>query len=216
MKRVLFAIIGILLISSTGSSQSLNPRELKQEIRSYRSANEHKIINEYREFLSIPNVSRDRENIRRNAAEYTFEIGPGLNKNIIADLLKLNNPQELLGKTDDSGLQFRSFKVSVRKAVEEGPEIPDRYFLDQNYPNPFNPETMIRFGLPNSGSVTLKIYNILGQEVRTVVDGFRNAGIHTVKWDGRNNTGQRVATGVYIYRLITSESMTVKKMIMIR
>jgi flagellar hook assembly protein FlgD len=92
----------------------------------------------------------------------------------------------------------------------------------QNYPNPFNPGTTIRYVLPNPSRVTLRIYNILGQIVRTLVDGSQYGGQFDVSWDGRTDGGIPVATGVYIYRLEASgianpaQSITaVKKMLLI-
>lgn len=77
--------------------------------------------------------------------------------------------------------------------------------LSQNYPNPFNPTTAIRYQLPKSGSVELTIYNLLGQEIRKLVNENRIAGQYTVQWDGRDETGAAVASGVYLYRLKAGE-----------
>jgi flagellar hook assembly protein FlgD/DNA/RNA endonuclease YhcR with UshA esterase domain len=79
--------------------------------------------------------------------------------------------------------------------------IPTQYSLDQNYPNPFNPSTTIRFGLPVAASVRLTVYDALGREVSTLVNQEMGAGYLTVNWNGTNNDGARVASGVYFYRL---------------
>ncbi len=79
--------------------------------------------------------------------------------------------------------------------------IPVEYNLGQNYPNPFNPSTRIAYALPEQASVTLKIYNLLGQEVITLADNVQEAGFHEVVWNARNRDGQSVGTGVYFYRL---------------
>ena len=79
--------------------------------------------------------------------------------------------------------------------------IPETYVLSQNYPNPFNPATIIRYGLPVQSSVSLKIYNILGQEVVTLADDVKTAGYYDVHWNGRNQYGSPVASGVYFYRI---------------
>ena len=95
--------------------------------------------------------------------------------------------------------------------------IPSGFYLSQNYPNPFNPSTNIQFGLPKSDFVTLRIYNILGQEVVSIYDNCQiNAGHHTVNWNGLNDNGFRVSTGIYIYRLETNTKIISKKMILIR
>jgi len=91
-----------------------------------------------------------------------------------------------------------------------GPSIPKTFALEQNYPNPFNPETQIQYQLPKDSDVTLRIFNMMGQKVRTLVNETKQAGSYTIKWDGRNNSGQKVATGVYIY-LIKAGSFTQSK-----
>ncbi len=80
-------------------------------------------------------------------------------------------------------------------------EVPGSFVLSQNYPNPFNPSSTIRYGLPNSATVRLVVYNQLGQEVVTLASGIQNAGTHEVRWDGRNSAGTQVGSGVYFYRL---------------
>ncbi len=94
--------------------------------------------------------------------------------------------------------------------------IPSAFELSQNYPNPFNPSTIIRFALPKSSFVTLKIYNILGQEVKTLVNENRNAGTYSVQWNGDDNFGIQAASGAYIYRIISGENVVTKKMILLR
>jgi uncharacterized delta-60 repeat protein len=80
------------------------------------------------------------------------------------------------------------------------------FLLEQNYPNPFNPSTTISFRLSTFSEVRLEIYNLLGQKVRTLVNESKAAGVHTVKWDGANDTGQPAASGVYLYRLVVGEA----------
>lgn len=94
--------------------------------------------------------------------------------------------------------------------------LPDRVELFQNYPNPFNPSTTIRFAVPEEARVSLVIYNILGQEVRTVADAFTAPGYHELQWNGRNGLGKSVASGVYIYRLVVGKSVFTRKMMLIR
>lgn len=80
-------------------------------------------------------------------------------------------------------------------------EVPTTYALSQNYPNPFNPTTTIRYALPEPAAVSLRIYNMLGQEIATLVDAQQEAGYHSVPWRGTNHEGAAVASGVYLYRL---------------
>ncbi len=94
---------------------------------------------------------------------------------------------------------------------------PDNYKLSQNYPNPFNPSTNIDFTLPISKAISIKIYNTLGQEVRTLINNRKYAaGTYTVQWDGRDNNGNPVASGVYIYKLIFGNFAKSKKMTLVR
>jgi N-acetylneuraminic acid mutarotase len=78
---------------------------------------------------------------------------------------------------------------------------PVSFRLDQNYPNPFNPQTRIKYELLHAGKVVLKVYNIVGQEICTLVDEVKPAGLFEVEWDGRDNTSHRVASGMYLYRI---------------
>lgn len=88
--------------------------------------------------------------------------------------------------------------------------------LDQNYPNPFNLQTGLTFTLGTSSDVTLKVHNLLGQEVATLAAGHLPAGTHYATWDGRNNNGVVVASGVYLYRLVTSEGVYTRKMTLLK
>jgi hypothetical protein len=100
----------------------------------------------------------------------------------------------------------------VDEKLAEARAIPTTYELSQNFPNPFNPVTAIRYGLPKAKSVTLKIYNLLGAEVATLVnDEHRAAGYHVAIWDGRNKNGGVVASGVHVYRLQAGEFVVDKK-----
>jgi N-acetylneuraminic acid mutarotase len=86
--------------------------------------------------------------------------------------------------------------------------VPKAYTLSQNYPNPFNPQTRIKYELPHAGKVVLKVYNILSQEICTLVDEVKPAGLFEAVWDGRDNTGHWVASGVYLYQLEVQDSST--------
>jgi hypothetical protein len=80
--------------------------------------------------------------------------------------------------------------------------IPTVYALAQNYPNPFNPSTIIEYSVPIASEVSLEIYNILGQRVKVLVNSEQVAGYYEVSWDGRNETGSTVGSGMYIYRMV--------------
>jgi hypothetical protein len=103
-----------------------------------------------------------------------------------------------------------SFTYSNEIEVEAN-FTPKEFVLYQNYPNPFNPSTTIKFSIPQSSLVTLKIYNALGQEVRTLVNGFTESGLHTINFDASN-----LNSGVYFYKLDAGQFSEVKKMTLIK
>ena len=90
---------------------------------------------------------------------------------------------------------------------------PEYFSLGQNYPNPFNPQTQFHYDLPKSGNIHLAIYDVLGKEVYTVLNGYQRAGKHNVLWTGINNKGLQVQSGIYFYRLTTDSEITTKKMV---
>jgi len=94
--------------------------------------------------------------------------------------------------------------------------IPAITSLNGNYPNPFNPETEINFGLAKGDDVKLIVYNILGQKVKTLVNNPMNAGNHKVVWNGKNDSGQSVSSGVYFYRMTTNKYSKTAKMILMK
>ena len=95
--------------------------------------------------------------------------------------------------------------------------LPTGHELSQNFPNPFNPITTIRYGLPQDESVTLKVYDLLGKEISTLINHERKkAGYHIAIWDGRNGQGEPVTSGVYLYHILTSNFSSVKKMVIKR
>jgi hypothetical protein len=94
-------------------------------------------------------------------------------------------------------------------------EIPQNHVVLINYPNPFNPSTIIYYELPKSENIEIKIYDILGREVKTLYDNFHNTGTFTLIWDGRNNWNAPVAAGVYLCRLRTKDQFKVHKMVLL-
>ena len=101
--------------------------------------------------------------------------------------------------------------MHVNPISEKVTTIPEKLNLSQNYPNPFNPITTIEYNLPKEGRVTLKIYDVLGQEVITLVHGKQRSGSHKVNFNGSN-----FATGIYIYRLIFDGQENIRKMVLIK
>lgn len=127
-----------------------------------------------------------------------------------------------------SGLEETLLSVSINQylTISEGEisqvlddevnRLPDRYNVSMNYPNPFNSSTSIEFGLPRQSQVTVTVYNLLGQNIRSLVDRDESAGNYTIIWDGKDASGEPVASGVYFYRFETGDHSETKKMLLLR
>jgi hypothetical protein len=112
--------------------------------------------------------------------------------------------------------QFTAIDLGTT-GVKEVPTIPTEFSLSQNYPNPFNPTTSIKFGLPVQASVTMEVYNVLGVKVRTLMHGeVMSAGIHQMEWNGKDDAGISVTSGVYLYRINAGTFQVTKKMMMLK
>ena len=119
---------------------------------------------------------------------------------------------------DDMLLVAQEPPATEPTAIETSEEraMPSGYSLSQNYPNPFNPETTIRYALPVEGRVSVTIYNTSGQRIRTLVEGEQTAGYHHTVWDGQDDSGQAVASGLYLCRVICGEFSSVRKLLLVR
>jgi hypothetical protein len=107
--------------------------------------------------------------------------------------------------------------MSVATGIKgPGNIVPAVFSVDQNYPNPFNPSTIIRYNIPQAAVVSVKIYNMIGQEVKTLFNGNLTAGVHNVTWNGDNNFGSKVASGIYIYLVKYNDQFQVKKMVLLK
>ncbi len=119
-----------------------------------------------------------------------------------------------------SGYQLlprKTADINVGVSVKEDEIInPKAFSLGQNYPNPFNPTTAISYEIPKASDISIKVYNLLGQEIRTLFKGKQNAGKFVITWDGRDNAGKAVSTGIYFYRLNAPNFIQTRKMIMIK
>ncbi|MCH8026875.1 MAG: T9SS type A sorting domain-containing protein [candidate division Zixibacteria bacterium] len=112
---------------------------------------------------------------------------------------------------------LQSFQLDISTDIEDGEELlPMDYKLEQNYPNPFNPTTQIEFTLPRRSDVQILIYNSLGQLVKTLLNRGKPAGTHSVIWNGKNQAGNTVSSGVYFYKLTAGDFVQSKKMILLK
>ena len=172
-----------------------------------------------------PNIESDLDNYNvYRGTDESFIPGSG---NLLAspcDTLYFDG-----GWTWDSGYWYKVSTVDIHDneslfAVlgpesvtgEDDPDMPQVNFLSQNYPNPFNPVTVIAFGLSEPANVRLQIYDVAGRLVRTLVDENREAGVFNETWEGLDNGGCSIASGVYFYRLIVGDFVQTRKMVLLR
>jgi len=137
------------------------------------------------------------------------------NYNLI-NLNQLTNGQQVIvwavfdASSNKSALQIQS-KVTSPTGVEESPLVVDEFILDQNYPNPFNPSTMISFTILADQLVTLKVFNSLGEEVRTLINSNLSKGTHNI-----NFNADGLSSGFYLYKLESSNQVQVRKMMLLK
>ena len=111
----------------------------------------------------------------------------------------------------DYGMIMKGTDIFTTGIQNEGNIIPDKYFLNQNYPNPFNPTTKISFALPKAGQVTIKVFDVLGKEIETLVNESLKPGTYEAAFDGSN-----YPSGVYFYRLTSDGFVETKRMVLIK
>ncbi len=117
---------------------------------------------------------------------------------------------------DDVRLLTRAPEAATAVVESRHGGVPHDFGLDQNYPNPFNAGTVIRFALPTASAVELELFNLSGQQVATLVQGQRPAGAYTVRWDGRDEGGRELASGLYLYRLRAGAQVETRKLLLLR
>ena len=110
---------------------------------------------------------------------------------------------------------LQSVTITVTSVSNEE-QTPERFSLGQNYPNPFNPTTTIEYQLPRDSQVVLQIYNLLGQRIRTLLNQSQPAGMHSAVWEGRNDLGQTVSSGIYIYKIQVGSFTETHKMVFLQ
>jgi len=121
----------------------------------------------------------------------------------LAEIEATNGPRSI---TFDAG-----FVLSIDEDL-----LPDIFALHQNYPNPFNPVTTIRFDVPDESHIRMDVYNILGQQVATLVNSTLQPGFHAIRWNGTNDMGKPLASGMYIYKIQAKDFISVKKLVLMK
>lgn len=151
------------------------------------------------------------------AGEYQVEAsGAGFSDGFYGGTNESNAAIVSVGNGEDALEVNLEMEIDNITSVQNGvPGVPGSFALSQNYPNPFNPETTIKYQLAESADVTLKVYNLLGQEVVSLVNDVQVAGNYTVSWDGKNSFGRPVASGIYIFRLEAGDKFHLSKRMML-
>ena len=138
----------------------------------------------------------------------------------VSDSVRIRILQRNYNYFDHYELNSGNFSITPRLqtnvTAEDNAALPDKFELNQNWPNPFNPETSIRFRIPKRSLVELSIYNLAGQKIRALVGSELAAGSHTIVWDGKNDNGRSLSSGVYLYRLRYEGVSLTRKMILLK
>jgi len=163
-------------------------------------------------------------------AKFVFNSNTNLQDNLSAGAITLRFPN---GSIPVGSVISTSYRINGQKIVagptltlnsgeivlavnEAGNTIPTKFNLYQNYPNPFNPSTIIRYDIPKSSAVRIMIYDILGREVRTLVNEQKAPGSYSVQWKGDDNSGYKVSSGIYLYMIKSGDYVNTRKMIIMK
>jgi len=155
--------------------------------------------------------------IFKNCISFTFDVYQVKDEEITYTFAENTGPITIYyGYGGTQRLKSAIINGKVIASVDDHISKPCGYYLFQNYPNPFNPSTTIRFELPEKAFVTLKVFDVFGHRVRTLVDGEVTAGSHTVSWDGRSSFGLDVAAGLYLANLRAGGEVKTIKLLLVR
>ncbi len=173
----------------------------------------------------ISMVSKEAPDLASGAgpiANLHFKLNEGVNT-VKLTPVELDNPNHSLtyyyNDYSSGAPEVKVIHPDVETAevsFTNGGALPTAYALSQNSPNPFNPTTKIQYALPQAGDVKISVFNILGQNVRDLVDGYMEAGNHEVVWDSKDRGGSAVASGVYFYKISATNFAETKKMVLLK
>jgi hypothetical protein len=150
-------------------------------------------------FAEFADANRMREipiTISTESYPVTLKFNAGKTANLVSGKLLVDGRDTPLDGNGNISIASLHSQIVLRFGASSSAALPQEFALEQNYPNPFNPGTVIKYTLPVSGKVVLRIYNILGEVVATLVDGIQNAGYQSIEWNG-----SKYSSGVYFYRL---------------
>jgi hypothetical protein len=150
-------------------------------------------------------ATSEKQSAKFDMGSLVFKKGSKNLSSTITSIYKINGGAPQTGP---------SYDLDGVTSVEE--ELPTKFEVTQNYPNPFNPSTTIKYSVPSATFVTIKVYNMLGQEVKTLVNKDVAPGRFSVTWHGDNNYGSKVSSGTYIYQIVAGEFVQAKKMILLK
>ena len=206
-----------------GSSPAGKTARVMRNDCSIEMENYYDAINDYESIMNDPNST---------LSDSVFAVLEAENAYMLMNMMSVTGPLSV-GTSPSEPDIFQEYMeleeellklLSDRKSAStvDGIEVPDVFALHQNYPNPFNPTTNISYDLPEQATVKLTIYNVLGQNVITLIDGIESAGYRRAVWDGKSMSGTPVSSGLYICRIeavgkVTGEKFSsVKKMLMLK
>jgi hypothetical protein len=153
------------------------------------------------------------------AAAVSYPTGSGPTSVCSADFDDDGDNDLAVTNINDSSVSVLLNGTDILVAAEDETSVglvPATSHLGQNYPNPFNPATSIAFSLASRSRVVIAVYNVIGQQVGQLADREFEAGDHTIGWDGRDETGQLLPTGVYLYRLQAGDFVATRKMLLLK
>lgn len=159
----------------------------------------------------------------RYLGRFYFIEGPGSYIRLFNDTTITNLNAEGLRTTPEDSIVLRADAVKITESADQtsgvagtGQGVPTQFELAQNYPNPFNQSTRIEYSVPVRSRVQIRVFNLLGQPVRTLVEGLKSAGRHSITWDGRDDNGVMLPSGVYVVRMDAESFRSSKKMVLLR
>jgi hypothetical protein len=142
-----------------------------------------------------------------------FDLEPGMSDTVAFAVIGADSLERLKQLARQARNEYRAATPTLQ---DDEVSLPATFSLEQNFPNPFNPNTEIRYTVARSSRVTIEVYNLLGQQIVTLLDQQMPAGTHAVRWNGKDDRGKSVASGVYLYRLRAGDFSSVKKMLLLK